>query len=239
MLLQSRQWNKTVLPFLSLCLNKSSSRLPFRIFPISWARNCSNSKKDQRMSNELWVILYDSGFIRHYSDYNTTVWIKITCQIRQHIKYLNISMCCSCHKNRFFIFINNSKNFSSSYPARTKFKEIGCLFSLWKLRKAESNNQYFELFCFWLRFNKSVLPQNFSNFTTGYEEPGYRLHFVCTSNFLYLAVYNHSFGTKKTENLKRFKVLVIWFRWNLLDTHDSLLIAINHDGHLFSENFSI
>ena len=80
--------------------------------------------------------------------------------------------------------------------------------------------------------------QNFSISTTGYEEPGYRLHFVCTSNFLYLAVYNHGFGQKITKNLKRFKVLVIWFRWNLLDTHDSLLIAINHDGHLFSENIS-
>ena len=123
MLLQSRQWNKTVLPFLSLCLNKSSSKLPFRIFPISWARNWSNSKKNQR---ELWFmaqlewsckVLYGGfGQTILYSIYITTVWIKITCQIRQHIKYLNISMRCSCHKNRFFIFVNNSKNLQWSYP---------------------------------------------------------------------------------------------------------------------------
>ena len=66
------------------------------------------------MSNKVWhtvwAILYDSDFIKAlFRLYNTAVWIKITCQIRQHIKYLNISMCCSCHKNRFFIFINNSK----------------------------------------------------------------------------------------------------------------------------------
>ena len=60
--------------------------------------------------------------------------------------------------------------------------------------------------------------QNFSISTTGYEEPGYRLHFVCTSNFLYLV---------------QFITMVL-----VLDTHDSLLIAINHDGHLFSENIS-
>ena len=60
--------------------------------------------------------------------------------------------------------------------------------------------------------------QNFSISTTGYEEPGYRLHFVCTSNFLYLVL---------------FITMVL-----VLDTHDSLLIAINHDGHLFSENIS-
>ena len=39
----------------------------------------------------------------------TTSWIKITCQVRQHIKYLNISMGRSCHKNRFFILIHHSK----------------------------------------------------------------------------------------------------------------------------------
>jgi len=60
--------------------------------------------------------------------------------------------------------------------------------------------------------------QNFSISTTGYEEPGYRLHFVCTSNFLYLV---------------QFITMVL-----VLDTHDSLLIAINHDGHLFSEYIS-
>ena len=72
-LLQSRQWNKTVLPFLSLWLSKSLSKLPLRIFPISWARNWSNSEMISPLtiitSHTIWLIVWfhTKWFVQYYS----------------------------------------------------------------------------------------------------------------------------------------------------------------------------